>query len=76
MKLEGKSVLVTGCTGFLGSHLTKSLVKHKKIRVRGLIKDRSVDFRKIGELPIEKVFSTKYKGEVTEKYAEKIRERL
>ena len=56
MKLEGKTVLITGCTGFLGSHLTKSLVKQKRIRVRGLIQNRYSDARNISDLPIEKTY--------------------
>ena len=37
---NGRSVFVTGCTGFLGSHLVKAL-KSEGAVVTGLVRDRT-----------------------------------
>ena len=56
MKIEDKTVLITGCTGFLGGHLAKRLAHFKRTRIRGLIKHPLSSTNKISGLPVEKVF--------------------
>ena len=56
MKIEDKTVLITGCTGFLGGHLAKRLAHFKRTRIRGLIRHPLSSTSKIAGLPIEKVF--------------------
>lgn len=40
MKLKDKNVLITGCSGFIGSHLTEELVK-KEANIRAFIRYRN-----------------------------------
>ena len=56
MKIEDKTVLITGYTGFLGGHLAKRLAHFKRTRIRGLIKNPLSATTKIAGLPVEKVF--------------------
>ena len=56
MKIEDKTVLVTGCTGFLGGHLVKRLAQLKRTRIRGLIRHPLSSTIKIAGLSVEKVF--------------------
>jgi nucleoside-diphosphate-sugar epimerase len=49
------TVLITGSTGFIGSHLAKHLVS-KKVHVRGLIKDLQTPTDTIKALQMEKTF--------------------
>jgi nucleoside-diphosphate-sugar epimerase len=56
MKIEDKTILITGSTGFIGGHLAKRLVQQKRTRIRGLVKDSSISTMRIDKLPVEKVF--------------------
>ena len=56
MRIEGATVLVTGSTGFLGSHLIHSLAQNKRTRVRGLVKPTLSGINQFDGLPVEKVF--------------------
>jgi nucleoside-diphosphate-sugar epimerase len=55
LELGGKRILVTGCTGFLGSHLVNNLAEKKEMRIRGLVKGRFESLRRIN-MPVELVF--------------------
>ena len=56
MNIENKRILITGSTGFIGGHLAERLVKYKKTRIRGLVKNSSIPTGRIDGLPVEKVF--------------------
>ena len=56
MNVERKKILITGSTGFIGSHLAKRLVHFKDTKVRGLVKDNTISTNRIDWLPVEKVF--------------------
>ncbi len=52
MNLAGEKILVTGITGFIGSHLASHLVSEKRALVRGLARDPT-KARSLAELGIE-----------------------
>ena len=56
MNIENRKVLITGSTGFIGGHLARRLVKFKKSRIRGLVKNPLIPTVRIDGLPVEKVF--------------------
>ena len=55
MDIKGKTILVTGSTGFLGSHLINRLTQFKKTRVRALVvPELSCSYQSSGS-PVRKV---------------------
>jgi len=56
MDIEHKTILITGSTGFIGSHLAKRLVRFCGTRVRGLVKDQTTPTHLIDGLFVEKAF--------------------
>ena len=56
MRIEEKTVLVTGCKGFLGGHLIKRLIQHKRTRVRGLVIPKLSRTKQFDGLPVQKVY--------------------
>ena len=55
MKIEGKTILVTGATGFLGAHLIRSLSQHEGVRIRGLTFPKLLVQKQFDQLPFKKV---------------------
>lgn len=56
MKIEGKTVLITGSTGFLGSRLINRLIQIKNTRVRGLVIPAQSVAKQFVGLPVKKVY--------------------
>ena len=56
MKIDGKKILITGSTGFIGTHLVTRLAQQKRAHIRGLVKNQSIPTTRIDGLQVEKVF--------------------
>ena len=56
MEIEHKTILITGSTGFIGSHLAKRLIRFCDTQVRGLVKDQTTPTHLIDGSLVEKAF--------------------
>jgi 2-alkyl-3-oxoalkanoate reductase len=56
MNIDGNKILITGSTGFIGTHLATHLTQLKRVHIRGLVKNRLIPTTRIDELQVEKVF--------------------
>jgi nucleoside-diphosphate-sugar epimerase len=56
MNIDGNTILITGSTGFIGTHLVSHFTQLKGVHIRGLVKNRSIPATRLDELRVEKVF--------------------
>jgi len=56
MDIEHKTILITGSTGFIGSHLAKRLIRFCDTRVQGLVKDQTTPTSLIDGSLVEKTY--------------------